>query len=201
MPTPNTKPEPPIDFDTGARGVSYFRKELAAVRSLLPKLLLQHLQLNAGRVITRVHLPTDLPDNFDWGLEPAISTLQWEFAQEKLADFLSRQPDAVVLFDHPFATPQDKWLSIKSVPYVTRGNDVLFVINRDWAAIDRVDLALNEAGAQQELGALGRHRALSATHSGEIEVVVLEEFVSTVDAVLLRAFDAEGYLLWMRDPR
>ena len=87
MPTPNTQPKPPIDFDTGARGVSYFRKELAAVRSLLPKLLLQHLQLNAGRVITRVHLPTDLPDNFDWGLEPAISTLQWEFAQEKLADF------------------------------------------------------------------------------------------------------------------
>ncbi len=124
-----------------------------------------------------------------------------EFAQEKLADFLGRQPDAVVMFDHPFATPKDKWLSIKPVPYVTCGNDVLFVINRDWASTDRVDLALNEVGAQQELGALGRHRALSTTHSGEVEGVVLEEFVGTVDAVLLRAFDAEGYLLWVRGPQ
>jgi len=78
-------PEPVIELDTGERGLRYLRKELAASGGLLPRLLVQHLRLHAGRVITRVHSPTDLPDNFDSGLDPAISKLQWEFAQEALA--------------------------------------------------------------------------------------------------------------------
>ena len=63
-----------------------------------------------------------------------------------------------------------------------------------------LEQVLVEAGAQQEHGVLGRHQALAAGLSGTIALSVVEELVRTVEAIVVRAFDAEGYLLWLPEP-
>jgi hypothetical protein len=188
------KPAEAVEIDTGERGMQYLRKELG-FGGLLSKSLLRSA-LDSGRVVTRAFSAADLPTNFDWGLDPTISKLQWQFAAETIVAFLRQSQDSVAVFQHPFATPHDKWLAIKPVPYVSCENDVLFVINTSWAQPDKVELALVSAGAQQELGILARHEELSRISSGTIAPSVIGELVARCEGIVVRAFDAEGYLLW-----
>jgi hypothetical protein len=184
-----------IDIDTGARGLSYLQKELA-VGGLMSQLLLERVSLERGRVITRAHQHSDLPEDFDSDLEPDVSRLQWALATQTVVDFLKVTFDGVVVFEHPFATPGAKWLSAKPVPYMTCENEVLFVVDGTWANPERADLALVAAGAQNEIGILTRYPDLSRFLNRDIDRSVVEELVANVQAIVLRAFDAEGYLVW-----
>ena len=76
-----------IDIDTGARGLSYLQKELA-LGGLMSKLLVERVALERGRVITRAHQHSDLPEDFDSDLEPDVSRLQWALATQTVVDFL-----------------------------------------------------------------------------------------------------------------
>jgi len=183
----------------GQQGLDYLRTEFS-MGGQLSKLVARHIPLDRGRVVTTTYSRADLPDNLDWGLDPAIAKLQWKLIEDKTIEFLRGDPNAVAVFEHPFATPTDRWISVKTVPYVYTESDVLFVVNSAWASQERVEQVLVEAGAQQEHGVLGRHQALAAGLSGTIALSVVEELVRTVEAIVVRAFDAEGYLLWLPEP-
>lgn len=159
-------------------------------------LILERVQRDRGRVVTCAFHADDLPDNLDWGLDADVSKLQWSFAKDRIVAHLRQAEDSVVIFEHPFARKGDTWLDVKSVPYVTCGEDVLFLINSSWADRERAEVALEEAGAQNELGVLGHHPRLSRKPPGSIPASLVAEVVAGAEAVLLRAFDAEGYLLW-----
>jgi hypothetical protein len=156
-----------------------------------------HAPLDNGRVVTKAFNPSDLPQDFDSDLDPIVSKLQWDFAIDVILTFLRQPRDPVVVFEHPFATPDAKWLDAKEVPYVTCGTSVLFVINSSWADRERIELTLEAAGAQNELGILARHTGLSKQPHGTVAPTVLEELEATIQGIVLRAFDAEGYLVWL----
>jgi len=190
---------PGVDIDTGEAGAAYFEEKLAPGWLLTP-LVLGRIRSQPGRVITRAFGLADLPSNFNEGLDPDVSKLQWQLAIETTLTLLSHSDDAVALFEHPFATPVDRWLSVKPLPYLTCENSVLFTVNARSARPDRVELVLGEAGAQDELGVVGRQKVLSELSSGPVERGAVEELVATADLIILRAFDAEGYFLWLPKP-
>ena len=138
----------------GQQGLDYLRTEFS-MGGQLSKLVARHIPLDRGRVVTTAYSRADLPDNLDWGLDPAIAKLQWKLIEDKTIEFLRGDPNAVAVFEHPFATPTDRWVSVKTVPYVYTESDVLFVVNSEWASQERVEQVLVEAGAQQEHGVLG----------------------------------------------
>src|SRR5256885_13195455 len=94
-------------IDTGGRGLSYLRHQLE-YGGVLAKLLLR-APLARGRVITWATDPSDLPDDFDNDLDPTVARLQWDFTIGLLLDFLRRQGEPVVVFEHPFAIPGQVW--------------------------------------------------------------------------------------------
>jgi len=188
-----------VEVDLGEAGLVYLQERLAPGWLLTP-LILGRLRSHPGRVVTRAFDVGDLPSNFDEGLDPKVSKLQWQFAIDTTLSLLSQREDAVALFEHPFATPSDRWLSVKPVPYLTCENSVLFTVNATSAQADQVELVLVTAGAQDELGVIGKQKVLSQLSSGPVQRSVVEELVSTTQLILLRAFDAEGYLLWVPDP-
>jgi hypothetical protein len=158
--------------------------------------ILERLDRDRGRVVTHAFGAADLPDDFDLDLDPEVSKLQWKFAGDCIVAHLKQTADSIVIFEHPFAKPSDKWLPEMPVPYVSCGDNVLFIINRSWADPERAERALETAGAQQELGLFSRDERLSQGLLGTIESSVVSEIVGAAEAVLLRAFDAEGYLMW-----
>ncbi len=181
--------------DLGDRGIRYLRTEVA-YEGLLNELLRQQ-PLERGRVLTAAFKETDLPSDFDEDLDARVSRLQWDFVIELVVRFLSQSKDAVAVFQHPHATPDAKWLSVKPVPYVTAEQDVFFVINSSWAERDRVEQALVTAGAQQEIGVLSHHAGLANQAHGAVDRSVLQQVVHDLEAIILRAFDAEGYMVWL----
>lgn len=192
---PRTGGGPGRSIDLGESGITYLRTHLG-YGGVLANLLLQQ-PLDRGRVLTAAFKDTDLRDDFDEGLDAAVSRLQWDFVIDLVVEFLNRDHDAVAAFEHPFATPDAKWLAMKPVPYVTCGQDVIFVIISSWARRDRVELALVTAGAQQEFGVLGHNAALANQTGGAVDPSVLQQVVQGLRGIILRAFDAEGYLVWL----
>jgi hypothetical protein len=191
-----TDPRQSIEVDLGDQGLRYFRTYLTR-NGAMASPILERLDRHRGRVITWAFAAADLPDDFDADLDPEVSKLQWKFAEDRIVAHLNQASDSIVVFEHPFAKPTDKWLHVKPVPYVSCGDNVLFIINRSWADLERAELALISGGAQQELGLFSRDQRLCQGLSGEIEPSVVKEIVIAADAVLLRAFDAEGYMLWL----
>jgi hypothetical protein len=187
-------------IDLGQAGLNYLQGKLAS-SGALGQLLLR-LSLERGRVLTQAPTPSNLPEDFDEGLDPNVAKLQWEYVIDLLIGFLRQSDGRIVLFEHPFATPDAQWLAIKPVPHLACGNEVLFAINSSWAEHDKVELALVTAGAQNELGIMTRHPTLWMGTHASISHATLEEAVASTDGIILRAFDAEGYLVWLpdRDP-
>jgi len=185
--------------DLGDGGVEYLQSQLG-YGGLLAKLL-RGLRLERGRVLTKAYKKSDLPEDLDEGLDPRVSRLQWEFVIDLMMDFLKEPDHPLVVFEHPFATPDAEWLSIKPVPHVTCGDDVLFLVNSSWTDRNRIELALVSVGAQYELGLLTHNAALSQQTSGTVEPTQLEAAVAQVGGIILRAFDADGYLVWLPDQR
>ena len=191
--------KPGVAIDTGKAGAAYFDEKLAGGWLLSP-LIRQRIRSHPGHVITWAFGPGDLPTSFDEGLDPGVSKLQWRFAIDTTTTLLTQSEDAVALFEHPFARPDDRWLSVKPIPFLTCRDSVLFTVSSKSARSDAVEQVLVEAGAQDELGVVGRHSVLSKLSSGPIEESLIEELTGTSELILLRAFDAEGYLLWMPNP-
>jgi hypothetical protein len=184
------------DIDLGDSGLAYLRQNLLGGNAF-SRALLAGLPLADGKVTASVFRKTDLPAEFDWRPSEEVGNLQWSRVVDSLVNFLGANDRNLAVFEHPFAAPGDQWLSRKPLPFATFEGSVLFLVNRSFATSELARVVLWEAGAQDERGALVSTREPWVAGT-EIEKHAVDAAIQDTAQLIVRAFDAEGYMLWRR---
>jgi hypothetical protein len=184
-----------VEVSFGTAGIHYVASALER-GGALSHWVGEHIDLASGDVYGYFSKPEvragleDLSDGLDDGeaARNSAATLQM------ILEFIRHGPDRVVLFEHPWAAPGAPFLSRVAVPHFALDQSVIFPVDSGRATSDQVEQSVGWAGAQELIGVLARTPGDVTWRN--IRRQDLDDRLQLIHRVVVRAFDAEGYLVW-----
>jgi hypothetical protein len=201
-----------------ASAAEYIRRQLGQGKSL-SKSLLATVDFEKGEIIALSPTPLS-PDEtvqFDWGHTPqtevkpehvkigdasylAVPTPK---ADEQLVEAIYeslQNPQSICFLENDLAEAHDPWLQRAKSRVITNGSEVyhaLLSVDRDKG---KIEAAIREWDRPPtSIGALGVINEKASAHVASAKIITTREltaFARTVQAIFIRAYDGEGYLVW-----
>jgi hypothetical protein len=120
-------------------------------------------------------------------------------AVDALADLamrhLSKGLNECVVVEHALALPTDPFLDHEEVPFVQSGDGIYYFATPD-VSLSSVRQVLSSTPDYPYVGCFSALPVGLLRNRDEVDPAVIELISSNAEAVLIGAFDGEGYLVW-----
>ena len=171
--------------------------------NILPSLVLERLEFEDGVFAT--WLPQDTPDEeaqtfetggkFHWSQDGC-----WPHNHmvDVIKEQLQKKSECVWVFEDPLAHPSDPWLLRTEIKNISRSTDRVYYVLDNHASEDSISkTARGCLGAQPPM--LGVCSVGVAPILGrEMTVEALRRLAQRIDALVIGAYDGEGFVAWRR---
>jgi hypothetical protein len=200
---------------TGEKSFSYLREHLYLSGKVLASAL-ETFSLDKGRVFTFV--PEDIPHEklteFNEGVlypvdvelskkPPFLVPVQNDarpMVQELVLNYLTQDATHCCIIEEPVGAPDDPWVKKEKVEYIHIGQEMYYFFNRHAEAT-----VFRETFQTAEnyyflcaLGALNMEAQQLFTPFHHVEKDQIKSFAETVSSFIVKAYDGEGYLQWLK---
>jgi hypothetical protein len=123
-------------------------------------------------------------------------------AKSVIVDFIYeylQEKDNCCIFEEANGSPSDPWVKESGIEYVSIRNEMYYYFDRENNSKEKIEKALTTSDGYYFLCVLGKleidKRALFIPNK-EIPPFIFEEFIKQVKAIIVKAYDGEGYLMW-----
>jgi hypothetical protein len=201
---------------TGTEAFSYIRKQLDMGISLSH--FVNSLPIEGGQVFSFVPEETSSEKLYDF-ISGGIHPFENEELKSTELDFLHNEAKRLVLeeiikhidendqncciFENPNASPYFPWVKSSGIEYVHIGNEeMFFFFDKKGSDFEKVENAFTTSDVYIFLCALSSlDQTVHSSYDGfkEISVELLDVFVKNVSSLFVKAYDGEGYLMWVRN--
>jgi hypothetical protein len=200
---------------TSSKAIEYFKEQLYLAEKLL-SYNLHFLSMEEGEIYSFVPHGTKEEVLYDFyggslypldtnarAFNPTLIPVQNE-AKPVLIDMISeylRHNNNCCVFEEPVATPDDAWVATSDIDYVRVQKEMFYFFDEENNDKNKLEKALVTSSNYYflcVLGSLEKEKRALFTPGKEIPTTILEEFAKTPYAVIVKAYDGEGYLIWER---
>ena len=186
----------------GPKAMEFAKAELGRAGTLGRKLD-EHFSIFGGEIIT--FLPKDATRAAYESFESccAVDTQQMYSSTHQLAmaltkQYLTQSQDQIVIFN-TLARPSDPWLLREKLYYFSYGSEVYLYLSAAHSSDEEIQAAFKSYGSYPAIVAFAsKQPSLHPRNRYTIGQVEINNLASDTFAVMIEAYDQDGFLLWKR---
>ena len=202
---------------TGKKSINYIREHLFLGGKTLSNFLLT-ISLEKGKIFSIVpeYIDKQKLFNFETGgiyavdeellkKRPVLIPIRNDsrpFVIDLIEKYLSANQEHCCIFEEPVGQPDFPYVIESGIEYVSIRNEMYYYFDRENNSKEEIEKALVTSDGYYFLCALGKlevEKRASFIPKKEISSDILEEFVEQIKAIIVKAYDGEGYLMWVRE--
>jgi hypothetical protein len=212
-----------VEYTLGPEAIDYISDRLSYGHTLA-KLLLDSIDLNAGKVVT--YLPPgltidQLTDFRGPGVLPMPPESEWIHITHDddrksilvpvpkensdllsiIQDFLSEGNDRICIFENFPARASDPWVARDQSKLLIFGDEVYHPLYEDRIERNDIEQAIIDAASFEVIGILSSLADLYTELKGKNKITYdqLKTLSERTEKIIVGAYDCEGYLIWCKE--